>query len=51
MITCIHKACNSGAINNTDNVNIDAAQLQSGVYLVIVTVGNMQMTKRLVVAN
>jgi hypothetical protein len=41
----------SGSINNTDNVNVDATQLQSGVYMVVVTVGNQQLTRRLVVAN
>jgi hypothetical protein len=41
----------AGYINNTDNVDVDATQLQSGVYMVVVTVGNQQLTRRLVVAN
>jgi hypothetical protein len=51
IVDAMGRTINSGSINNTDNISIDAAQLQSGVYMVVVTVGNMQMTKRLVVAN
>jgi len=45
------RSIQTGSINNTDNVNVDATQLQSGVYMVVVTVGNQQLTRRLVVAN
>jgi len=41
----------TGSINNTDNVNVDATKLESGVYMVVVTVGNQQLTRRLVVAD
>ena len=51
IVDAMGRTINSGAISNTDNVNIDAAQLQSGVYMVVVTVGNQQLTRRLVVAN
>jgi hypothetical protein len=51
IVDAMGRTINSGAINNTDNLNIDAAQLQSGVYMVVVTVGNQQLTRRLVVAN
>jgi hypothetical protein len=51
VVDAMGRTINSGAISNTDNVNIDAAQLQSGVYMVVVTVGNQQLTRRLVVAN
>ncbi len=51
IVDAMGRTINSGAINNTDQVNIDAAQLQSGVYMVVVTVGNQKMTRRLVVAN
>ena len=51
IVDAMGRTINSGAINNTDNVNIDAAQLQSGVYMVVVTVCNQQLTRRLVVAN
>ena len=51
IVDAMGRTINSGSINNTDNVNIDAAQLQSGVYMVVVTVGNQQLTRRLVVAD
>jgi hypothetical protein len=51
ILDAMGRTINSGSINNTDNVNIDAAQLQSGVYMVVVTVGNQQLTRRLVVAD
>jgi len=51
IVDAMGRTINSGVIHNSDNVNIDAAQLQSGVYMVVVTVGNQQLTKRLVVAN
>jgi hypothetical protein len=51
IVDAMGRTINSGAISNTDKVNIDAAQLQSGVYLVLVTVEGVQMTKRLVVAE
>jgi hypothetical protein len=51
IVDAMGRTINSGAINNTDNISIDAAQLQSGVYMVVVTVGNQKMTRRLVVAN
>jgi hypothetical protein len=51
IVDAMGRTINSGAISNTDNVNIDAAQFQSGVYMVVVTVGNQQLTRRLVVAN
>jgi hypothetical protein len=51
IVDAMGRTINSGAINNTDKVNIDAAQLQSGVYMVVVIVEGVQMTKRLVVAD
>ena len=51
IVDAMGRTINSGAINNTDIISIDAAQLQSGVYMVVVTVGNQKMTRRLVVAN
>jgi hypothetical protein len=51
IIDAMGRTINSGVISNTDKVNFDASQLQSGVYMVLVTVGNQQMTRRLVVAN
>jgi hypothetical protein len=45
------RTINAGSINNTDNIDLDATQLQSGVYMVVITVGNQQLTRRLVVAN
>jgi len=51
IVDAMGRTINSGAISNTDKVNIDAAQLQSGVYMVVVTVEGVQMTKRLVVAE
>ena len=45
------RTINAGSINDTDNIYLDATQLQSGVYMVVVTVGNQQLTRRLVVAN
>jgi hypothetical protein len=51
VVDAMGRNINSGVISNTDNVSIDAAQLQSGIYMVVVTVGNQQLTRRLVVAN
>jgi hypothetical protein len=51
IVDAMGRTINSGAISNTYKVNIDAAQLQSGVYMVVVTVGNQQLTRRLVVAD
>jgi hypothetical protein len=51
IVDAMGRTINSGAINNTDIISIDAAQLQSGVYLVVVTIGNQKMTRRLVVAD
>ncbi len=51
IVDAMGRTINSGVISNTDNVNIDAAQLQSGVYMVVVTIEGIQTTKRLVVAN
>ncbi len=51
IVDAMGRTIQTGSINNTDNVNFDAAQLQSGVYMVVVTVGNQKMTRRLVVAN
>jgi hypothetical protein len=51
IVDAMGRTIQTGSINNTDNVNFDAAQLQSGVYMVVVTVGNQKMTRRLVVAE
>jgi hypothetical protein len=51
IVDAMGRTIQTGSINNTDNVNFDAAQLQSGVYMVVVTVGNQKMTRRLVVAD
>jgi hypothetical protein len=51
VIDAMGRTISVGSINNTDNVDVDATQLQSGVYMVVVTVGNQQLTRRLVVAN
>jgi hypothetical protein len=51
IVDAMGRTIQTGSINNTDNVNFDAAQLQSGVYLVVVSVGNQKMTRRLVVVD
>jgi hypothetical protein len=51
IVDAMGRTIQTGSINNTDNVNFDAAQLQSGVYLVVVTIDNQKMTRRLVVAD
>jgi hypothetical protein len=51
IVDAMGRTIQTGSINNTDNVNIDATQMQSGVYMVVVTVGNQKMTRRLVVAD
>jgi hypothetical protein len=51
IVDAMGRTTNSDVISNTDKVNFDASQLQSAVYMVVVTVGNQQMTRRLVVAN
>jgi hypothetical protein len=51
VVDAMGRAITNGAIDNTDQVSIDAAQLQSGVYLVVVNINNQKMTKRLVVTK
>jgi len=51
IVDAMGRTIQTGSINNTDNVSIDATQMQSGVYMVVVTVGNQKMTRRLVVAD
>jgi hypothetical protein len=51
IVDAMGRTIQTGSINNTDNVNFDSAQLPSGVYLVVVTIGNQKMTRRLVVAD
>jgi hypothetical protein len=51
IVDAMGRTIQTGSINNTDRINIDAAQLPMGVYMVVVTVDNQQLTRRLIVAN
>jgi hypothetical protein len=51
IVDALGRTIQTGSINSTDKINFDAAQLQSGVYVVVVSVGNQKMTRRLVVVD